>query len=146
MRAAGIEVRGFNPPRLESPLGWISRDHRKMISVDGRVGFITGLCVGRMWVGNPGKGIEPWRDTGVEVQGPAVAYIESSFAEMWALAGQPLPEGELSDPNSIEPAGDVTVRLIASMPNTAGLYRLDQMVAAGARCNAPRFFPVTKSR
>nr|MBA3711775.1 cardiolipin synthase B [Pyrinomonadaceae bacterium] len=73
LRAGGVEVRCYNPPRLDSPLGWISRDHRKMIAVDGRVGFITGLCVGRMWVGEPSKRIDPWRDTGVEVRGPAVA-------------------------------------------------------------------------
>ena len=40
-----------------------------------RVGFITGLCVGRMWVGEPEKNIDPWRDTGVEVRGPAVRTL-----------------------------------------------------------------------
>src|SRR5687768_17251140 len=44
LRAGGVEVRCYNPPRLESPLGWLSRDHRKMLSVDGEIGFITGLC------------------------------------------------------------------------------------------------------
>lgn len=134
MRQAGVDVRCFNPPRFDSPFGWLSRDHRKMISVDGRVGFIAGLCVGKMWVGDAGKGIDPWRDTGVEVEGPAVRDIEQSFAQMWALAGPPLPENEIA---SIEagaaPAGDVAVRVIASQPNTAALYRLDQMVAAGSR-------------
>ena len=51
LRRAGIDVRAFNPPRLDSPLGWLSRDHRKMIGVDGRVGFVTGLCVADMWWG-----------------------------------------------------------------------------------------------
>ncbi|HWG88448.1 MAG TPA: phospholipase D-like domain-containing protein, partial [Candidatus Acidoferrales bacterium] len=64
LRAAGVEVRCYNPPHFDSPLGWLSRDHRKMLSVDGEVGFIAGLCVGRMWVGQPEKNIEPWRDTG----------------------------------------------------------------------------------
>jgi cardiolipin synthase len=64
LRSSGVEVRCYNPPRLDSPLGWLSRDHRKMLSVDGQVGFITGLCVGRMWEGIPEKKIEPWRDTG----------------------------------------------------------------------------------
>jgi cardiolipin synthase len=135
MREAGIDVRCFNPPSIESPFGWISRDHRKMIAVDGRIGFITGLCVGHMWAGDPERGIEPWRDTGVEVIGPAVADIEQSFAQMWATAGDPLPEGELTDEKSIPPAGDTPVRVVASVPNMAGLYRLDQMIAAGAREN-----------
>lgn len=132
MRYAGIDVRCFNPPRFDSPFGWLSRDHRKMIAVDGEVGFITGLCVGQMWVGFPEEGIDPWRDTGVEVRGPAVADIEQSFAQVWAMTGDPLPENELTDGKSIPVAGDVSVRVVASVPNTAGLYRLDQMVAAGA--------------
>lgn len=43
---AGVEVRCFNPPRFDRPFGWISRDHRKVITVDGRLGFVSGLCVG----------------------------------------------------------------------------------------------------
>ncbi|HEX6008096.1 MAG TPA: phospholipase D-like domain-containing protein, partial [Burkholderiales bacterium] len=81
---AGGEVRCFNPPRLESPFGWLARDHRKMIAVDGRVGFVTGLCVSEKWNGSHTPGGEPWRDTGVEVQGPAVADIERAFAEVWS--------------------------------------------------------------
>jgi cardiolipin synthase A/B len=132
MRNAGIDVRCFNPPRLDSPFGWLSRDHRKMVAVDGEVGFITGLCVGQMWAGYPKEGIEPWRDTGVEVRGPAVADIEQSFAQVWATTGDPFPEHELTDVKSIPLAGDVSVRVVASVPNTASLYRLDQMVAAAA--------------
>ncbi|MGH8012599.1 MAG: phospholipase D-like domain-containing protein, partial [Candidatus Binataceae bacterium] len=48
LRAGGVEVRCYNPPRFDSPLGWLSRDHRKMLVVDGRVSFIAGLCVGKM--------------------------------------------------------------------------------------------------
>src|SRR5438270_3083768 len=87
LRAGGVEVRCYNPPRFDSPLGWVSRDHRKMLVVDGRVGFITGLCVGKMWVGDPERNIDPWRDTGVEVQGPAVSEIEQAFAQIWAMMG-----------------------------------------------------------
>src|SRR5262245_11143529 len=57
--AGGVEVRCFNPPRIASPLGWLSRNHRKSISVDHRVAFVTGLCVGRMWTGDPKRGLEP---------------------------------------------------------------------------------------
>ena len=44
LRTSGVEVRCYNPPRFDSPFGWLSRDHRKMLAVDGRVGFITGLA------------------------------------------------------------------------------------------------------
>src|SRR5215212_7600914 len=134
LRDAGVEVRGFNPPRFDEPFGWFNRDHRKMISVDGRVGFVMGLCVGRDWVGNPAKNIEPWRDTGVEIRGPAVADMEAAFARVWETAcGEKIPRGDLPEHDSVEQGGEVAVRVIATEPNTVGLYRLEQLVAAGAR-------------
>jgi cardiolipin synthase A/B len=133
LRAAGVEVRAFNPPGLSSPFAWLGRDHRKMLAVDGRVAFVTGLCVGRYWVGDPARGIEPWRDTGVAVRGPAVAALEDAFAQMWALAGPPLPPASRVAHERLAPAGPVALRVIASAPGTAALYRLDQLVAAAAR-------------
>jgi cardiolipin synthase A/B len=133
LREAGVEVRCFNPPRVDSPLGWLSRDHRKSICVDHRIAFVSGLCIGRMWVGEPERRVEPWRDTGVEVRGPAVVDIARAFAQVWAEAGPELPPDELPERDSIPPAGDVMVRVVASMPNLAGLYRLDQLIAAMAR-------------
>lgn len=130
LRAGGVEVRCYNPPRLDSPFGWLSRDHRKMLTVDGQIGFITGLCVGRMWVGVPEKKIDPWRDTGIEVHGPAVADIERAFAQVWVMMGEPIPEHELVNRASLSPEGDVDMRIVASVPATAGLFRLDQLVAA----------------
>jgi cardiolipin synthase len=133
LRAAGIEVRGFNPPGLSSPFAWISRDHRKMLAVDGRVAFVTGLCVGRAWVGDPARGVEPWRDTGIALRGPAVADLERAFARMWALAGAPIADAEGAAPEPATPAGDVAVRVVAGVPGSADLYRLDQLIAAAAR-------------
>jgi cardiolipin synthase len=131
LRAGGVDVRSYNPPRLESPLAWLSRDHRKMLAVDGEVGFITGLCIGRRWEGIPEKNIEPWRDTGIEIRGPAVAEMEGAFAQIWALAGTALPAEELVD--KVASAGNTALRIVASGPATAGMFRLDQLVAALAR-------------
>jgi cardiolipin synthase A/B len=137
LRRAGIEARCFNPPRFDSPFGWLGRDHRKMLSIDGRVGFVSGLCVGLMWVGDSRVGVEPWRDTGIEIKGPALAELERAFAQMWAACGPPVPAEEFLDSNSsmrpLPESGDVALRIVASMPNSAGLYRLDQMIAAAAR-------------
>ena len=133
LRAGGVEVRCYNPPRLDSPIGWLSRDHRKMLAVDGQVGFVTGLCVGRMWVGVLEKRIEPWRDTGIEVRGPSVADIEQTFASIWAMMGEPIPEPELISRAALAPAGDTSLRVVASEPATAGMFRLDQLVAALAK-------------
>lgn len=133
LRAGGVEVRCYNPPRFDSPLGWINRDHRKLLVVDGRVGFVSGLCVGRPWVGNPDRGLDPWRDTGVEVRGPAVADLVHAFADVWATTGAPLPQDELARLEPPAAAGDTALRVVASLPNSAGMLRLDQFVAALAR-------------
>lgn len=134
LRDAGVEVKGFNPPRFDEPFGWFNRDHRKMISVDGQLGFVMGLCVGQDWLGRPEKNIEPWRDTGVEIRGPAVSDMDAAFARVWETAcGEKIPEAHLLSREEIEQGGDVAVRVIATEPNTVGLYRLEQLVAAGAR-------------
>jgi len=134
LRAGGVDVRCYNPPRFDHPLGWLSRDHRKMIAVDREVAFVTGLCVGQAWVGDPARHLDPWRDTGVQLRGPAVLDCEDAFAEAWAVAGPPLPGDERPAGNETAPvAGGVAVRVVATVPNTAGLFRVDQLVAALAR-------------
>jgi cardiolipin synthase len=134
LRKAGVEVRPFNQPRLDSPLGWLARDHRKMLGVDGKVGFVTGLCIGNMWQGGARcGGADPWRDTGVAVWGPAVEDIERAFADVWAAAGPPLSPDERPAPGSIAAAGTVALRVIDTQPAFGNMFRLDQLVAAVAR-------------
>jgi cardiolipin synthase len=130
LRAAGGQVRGFNPPQLGQPLGWISRDHRKLLVVDGATGFLSGVCISQKWLGDAKRGVAPWRDTGVALHGPAVNELELAFAQSWASIGQPLPPLEAS---VAKEAGPVALRVIATQPSTAGMYRLDQMIAAMAR-------------
>jgi cardiolipin synthase len=134
LREGGVEVRCYNPPRFDNPFGWISRDHRKVIVVDRTVAFVTGLCVGRMWVGDPARGEAAWRDTGVALQGPAVDDCEDAFAEAWATAGDPLPADPLTaDVPPADAGGGVSLRVVATVPSSAGLFRVDQLVAAIAR-------------
>jgi cardiolipin synthase len=132
LRDGGVEVRCYNRPRLDQPLGWIGRDHRKCLVVDGQVAFVTGLCVGRMWEGAPERGLAGWRDTGVEVRGPAVVEVAQAFADTWAATGSPLAPDEVAAPG-LPPEGDVDLRVVASTPGTSGLYRLDPLVASLAR-------------
>lgn len=133
LETAGVESRVFNPPRLDSPFAWMSRDHRKSIAIDGQVAFVSGLCVSQRWRGNPAKGLAPWRDTGLEIRGPAVADVEQAFAEIWETMGAPLSPDELSRPENLAPVGSVALRVVAGVPSTAGLLRMDQLVAAVAR-------------
>ena len=130
---AGVEVRTFNPLRFTSPLDVLHRDHRKVLAIDSRVGFVTGLCVGDMWVGDEKRGIAPWRDTGVEVRGPALCDIERAFAHVWDAIGTPLETHELVAREALAEAGNVSLRIVANEPGTTGIFRLDQLIAAAAR-------------
>ena len=130
LKKAGVEARSFGYPTIDSPLGWVSRDHRKSLIIDGRIAFVSGLCVGDDWTDD---GHEAQRDTGVMIQGPAVADVEAAFAESWATTGKAVPLEELPAQELIPPAGDVALRVIATMPSTWGVFKLDQLVASVAR-------------
>jgi cardiolipin synthase len=131
VRSAGGQVRVFNPPRLGEPLGWISRDHRKLLVVDGLQGFLSGVCISAKWLGDPARNIPPWRDTGVAVRGPAVAEMETAFADSWSSTGPALPPLAPA-PDAAAPAGSVALRVIAGEPVHSGLYRFDQLIASMA--------------
>jgi cardiolipin synthase len=129
LRAAGIEIRRYNPPHITAPLHWISRDHRKVLCVDGDVAFTGGLCIGHDWAGDPARNIPPWRDTAIEIHGRAVAQIEAAFEDSWAAAA-----GEVRKPAAIPTiddtdAGGVDVLVVAGRPNHMGLYRLELLIA-----------------
>jgi cardiolipin synthase len=132
LRAAGGEIRIFNPPRLGEPFGWISRDHRKLLVVDGVHGFLSGVCISEKWLGDAARKVAPWRDTGVALHGPAVIELETAFAQSWSASGAPLAELVPAEASST-PSGDVALRVIATQPSTAGMYRLDQLIASLAR-------------
>jgi len=142
LRAAGGHVRVFNPPQLGQPIGWVSRDHRKLLTVDGAHGFLSGVCISARWLGDATHNVPPWRDTGVALRGPAVAELEHAFADSWGQIGLPLPDtiwqqhlsvGDASTQHAPTTAGDVALRVIATQPSTASMYRLDQLIAAMAR-------------
>lgn len=130
---AGGEVLASNPPKITAALGWTWRDHRKYISIDSRTTYIAGLCVGRMWVGEPKKRQDPWRDTGIEIIGPATAYGERVFADSWLQSGGKIDPSALPAESAIPAAGPVNLRLIYTDPFAATMLRVDLLVAAMAR-------------
>jgi phosphatidylserine/phosphatidylglycerophosphate/cardiolipin synthase-like enzyme len=129
----GGEMRFFNPPRPSSPFAAIRRNHRKVICVDGEVAFISGLCIADPWMGDPARGVPPWRDTGIDLRGPSVADAERAFARSWRESGGAIGDGELPSRESIAPVGEHGVRVIATTPETAGVFRMDLLVASLAR-------------
>jgi len=133
LRDAGVDVRCFNPPSLSDPLRVLSRDHRKCLVIDGTTAFVSGLCVGKAWVGDPEKNISPWRDTGVQINGPAVADVEAAFAQVWAICGSPLDPENITSRDALPLAGDTDVRIIQSTPGGSHVYRIDQILAASVQ-------------
>ena len=130
---AGGEVRVFNPPKLSAALAWTTRNHRKYICVDGRATYIGGLCMGQMWEGRPERHQDPWRDTGIEIIGPATIHGEQGFARSWTLAGGQMDPPPLPPEGAAPSPGSVDLRLIYTEPFTAAMLRVDLLVAAMAR-------------
>ena len=130
-REAGVEVRAFNRPSLDDPFGLLQRDHRKVVCVDGRGAFVGGFCVGEEWAGTATE--PPWRDTGVEIEGPAAAVAARSFERMWALMGTPVPDEIRVDEESQPAAGDTPVWVVEGQPGRSRVYRTMQLIAAYAK-------------
>jgi phosphatidylserine/phosphatidylglycerophosphate/cardiolipin synthase-like enzyme len=131
--AAGGQVRPFNPPTWSSAFGWTRRNHRKVLTIDTDVTFVSGLCIGQMWEGEPERQRQPWRDTGVEIFGPVVPHAEMVFAESWRLAGGVREDCLRHLPAHPVDAGTVNLRLIPTEPFSANLLRLDLFIATLAR-------------
>ncbi|TVP74454.1 MAG: cardiolipin synthase B [Gemmatimonadales bacterium] len=129
-REAGVEVRAFNRPSLRDPFGLLQRDHRKLVVVDGHTCFLGGFCVGQEWAGSDTEA--PWRDTGVEIRGPAAAEASRTFERVWAEMGSPVPLELQMDPADVEPVGETPVWLIDGVPWRTRIYRVTQLMAAHA--------------
>lgn len=128
---AGAQVRSFNPPSLAlgDPLGALQRDHRKLVVVDGDVAFVGGFCVGDEWAGGPGR--PPWRDTGVEIHGPAARAAAVAFERLWGEMGEPsFLAATMREPDR---AGGMPVWIIEGEPGRARVYRTLHLTAALAR-------------
>ena len=69
------------------------RDHRKILCIDGKVGFVGGYNIGKLYAGH-------WRDTHVRIAGPEVWELENTFVDMWNLYRSPKRQPELTDSGS----------------------------------------------
>src|SRR6185312_13187001 len=84
MRGFGVHVAGYHKYRLWRPRLWtlIRRNHRKTLVVDGRIAFTGGINVSDEWMSKP-EGGGGWLDAAIQLEGPAVGLIESSFLRLW---------------------------------------------------------------
>jgi cardiolipin synthase len=130
LRGYGVDVRPFRPLLTSGPLEAFTRDHRKLLVVDGTQAMTGGLCIGDEWAGDPAGGQPCWRDTMVVICGPAVSALEASFAAMWARAGPPLPDDEFSTSPAPDECGPSALRVVEGSPGQSRTYRAVQLLAA----------------
>jgi cardiolipin synthase len=142
MRAAGCRVVFARPLRQLASLN--HRDHRRVLVVDGRVGFAGDAGFGRMWAGD-GRTPDHWRATHVRVEGPVVAHLERAFAEQWRDATG-LAWGPATMPAAL-PRGSVTAQVVRSAPirGRFGVHAMLRLAVAAARktlyITGPYFLP-----
>jgi cardiolipin synthase len=111
LRAAGCEVRYFRDLKRH-PFTLTGRNHRKLVVVDGRVGFTGGFGIAPEWSGD-GLSPDGWRDSNAEVEGPVVRQMQAAFAAHWLeTGGALLPQAELE---RARPAGDARAGYVTSM-------------------------------
>jgi cardiolipin synthase len=82
MKKAGVEIEKYHPPRWYTLHKLNNRTHRKLLIVDGRVGFTGGVGIADEWDGNA-EDPAHWRDTHFRLEGPAVAQMQAAFVDNW---------------------------------------------------------------
>ncbi len=134
MRVSGCHVVWFRPLSQYVFRTYYKRNHRRILVVDGRVGFTGGAGVSRKWMGN-GRTENHWRDTDVRVQGPVVEYLQAAFVENWLEATGMVLGGEAYFPRPIEPRGQVYAQVARSSPTggSTAMYTTLLLALSGAR-------------
>jgi cardiolipin synthase len=139
MTEAGCEVSTFrplSPLALLSPFGFgmdNNRSHRRILVVDGRVGFTGGVGVSPKWLGN-GRTKGYWRQTDVRIEGPAVASLQGAFVENWLEVTGNVLGGDAYFPKPVR-SGSVTAQVVYSSPagGSFSMYTMLLLAMSSAR-------------
>ncbi|MGH7457790.1 MAG: phospholipase D-like domain-containing protein [Longimicrobiaceae bacterium] len=135
LRAAGVEVCCFRPPRWRNLYKFQQRSHVRAVVIDGRVGYTGGFGIDDLWQGE-GRREGEWRDTSVRVEGPAVLQLQTAFASNWAEARRELLVGEKPFPHAgVEGRGPRIAGLVHTAPTlgSTDAERLFALTIVGAR-------------
>lgn len=144
LRGAGVQVSRFRPPRWYNIGRMNNRTHRKLLIVDGEIGFTGGVGIGDKWQGDA-RTPEEYRENHYRVTGPVVREMQGAFAHNWVEATGELLQGEQHFP-ALGPVGDMNVQLVASATGSRNYIHLMKLLAiAGAqshiRIATPYFIP-----
>ena len=145
MQRAGCHVASYHSINPMSIKRFNHRNHRRILVVDGRIGFTGGTGVGDKWTGD-GRTKGRWRQTDVRVEGPIVRDMQAAFAENWRDTTGFILGGDAYFP-AIEPRGNLTVQSIKSSQasGAAAAYTLFLLAVDSARSSIlitnPYFVP-----
>lgn len=117
MTDAGVKLKWYKPVRLYSIYKVGNRTHRKLLTVDGNIGFTGGVGVDDRWMGNASNPKE-WRETMVRVEGPVVAQLQSIFTEDWVHTTGEVLHGEKQFPPT-PAAGELLAQAISASRSDA---------------------------
>ena len=114
MQDAGVEFRRYNKPRWYTIGRVNNRTHRKLLVVDGKVGFTGGVGIADKWLGNADSP-EHWRDSHFRIEGPAVAHLQAAFLDNWTKATGAVLHGAPYFP-SLKGVGPELAQMFISSP------------------------------
>ncbi|MGZ4808745.1 MAG: cardiolipin synthase [Thermoanaerobaculia bacterium] len=114
MTAAGVHVAHFHPVRFSNIGRLNNRDHRKMMIIDGRIGFIGGYGISESWTGHA-QDKKHFRDTGLRMEGPIVNKMQGAFCENWIEETGEIPAGERYFPH-LTTEGTISAHLAYTSP------------------------------
>jgi cardiolipin synthase A/B len=112
MKQAGVQVAKYRELKFYTVRRPGIRTHRKLLIVDGRVGFTGGLGIDRRWLGNA-RNSDEWRETQVRVTGPVVAQFQAVFAENWTFDTGEILAGDEFYPE-LHPTGSIAAHAVRS--------------------------------
>jgi cardiolipin synthase len=117
MRDAGVDLEYFRPVQSWRVWEHDNRTHRKVLVVDGAVGFAGGVNTSKEWTGDA-QDPDHWRDTHLRIQGPAVDGLVAAFSTDWADANRPICELDSEFPPEQEKVGDSVVQVVRGTDGT----------------------------
>ena len=114
MEAAGVRVHRYRPLHWYNLGRMNNRTHRKLLVVDGRIGFTGGVGIADLWQGNA-QDADHWRDMHFRIEGPAVAQLQAAFNDNWIKTTGEVLNGETYFP-PLQPVGDMAAHLFIASP------------------------------
>ncbi|HWN07035.1 MAG TPA: phospholipase D-like domain-containing protein [Steroidobacteraceae bacterium] len=118
LEVAGVTVERYHPLKWYHLARMNNRTHRKLLVVDGRIGFTGGVGIADNWDGNADSP-DHWRDSHYRIEGPAVAQMQAAFLDNWIKTTGAVLQGDGYFP-AVAGAGSADAQVFTASPNGGG--------------------------